>query len=191
MEVISNIHMRLKNYKMKKITLIIIALLTFTTVQAQLIGSLSTKMQGGVKGKTQQLAPQIGFYQAGINLMTETMLFKNVIVSEANETKLYIIDAKSGEENYDQFIALLTSENDAILKVGHTVNRINSHIGRSVEEWFGIDLVGRDIGKIEFVVTKVDFAVPGTDRLSDGNWTDFLYEITINVYGTDKLMVQN
>jgi hypothetical protein len=112
-------------------------------------------------------------------------------VSEKNESETYSIDLKSGNENYDNFIELLTAESNAVLKIGHTVNRINNHIGQSVEDWFDTTLVGKEIGKIELVITKVDFATPGTDRLSDGNWTDFFYEITINVYGKDELVVQN
>lgn len=176
---------------MKHFILSIIALLMFSASQAQMLGSLSTKMQGGVKGKTQDLALQIGFYEVGTDLMNETMIFKNMTVSEDNEAKTYTVDVKNGDKNYTRFIELLTAENDATLKIGHTVNRINNHIGRSVEDWFGTSLVGKEIGKIELIITKVDFATPGTDRLSDGNWTDFFYEITINVYGKDNLMVQN
>lgn len=176
---------------MKHFILSIIALLMFSASQAQMLGSLSTKMQGGVKGKTQDLALQIGFYEVGTDLMNETMIFKNMTVSEDSEAKTYTVDVKNGGENYARFIELLTAENDATLKIGHTVNRINNHIGRSAEDWFGTSLVGKEIGKIELIITKVDFATPGTDRLSDGNWTDFFYEITINVYGKDDLMVQN
>jgi hypothetical protein len=176
---------------MKYFLLIIVALLIFTNVDAQILGSSSTKMQGGVKGKTQDLALQIGFYEVGTDLMNETMIFKNMPVSEKNESETYSIDLKSGSENYDNFIELLTTESNAVLKIGHTVNRINNHIGQSVEDWFDTTLVGKEIGKIELVITKVDFATPGTDRLSDGNWTDFFYEITINVYGKDELVVQN
>jgi hypothetical protein len=176
---------------MKQFTLIIIALLIFINVDAQILGSTSTKMQGGVKGKTQDLALQIGFYEAGTNLMDETMIFKNLVVSQAIEAKTFTVNVKSGDENYNTFIDLLTAENDATLKIGHSINRINNHVGRSVEDWFGASLVGKEIGKIELVITKIDFATPGTNRLSDGNWTDFFYEITINVYGKDDLMVQN
>ncbi|NJN78812.1 MAG: hypothetical protein HC803_11225 [Saprospiraceae bacterium] len=176
---------------MKHFALIIIAILTFTTAQAQIIGSLSTKMQGGVMGKTQELLPQIGFYEAGTNLMEETMIFTNVVVSQEIGTATYMINAKSGGENYYKFIDLLTSENDAILKVGYKINNINNNIGRSVTEWFDADLLGKDIGKIEFVITKINFATPGTNRLGDGNWTDFIYEVTINIYGKDELVVQN
>jgi hypothetical protein len=176
---------------MKHFALIIIALLIFTNVDAQILGSASAKMQGGVKGKTQDLALQIGFYEAGTNLMNETMIFKNMVVSEDSEAKTYMVDVKSGDENYDRFVTLLTTNNGGTLKVGHTINRINNHIGRSVSDWFGVSLVEKEIGKIELVITKIDFATPGTNRLSDGNWTDFFYEITINVYGKDDLMVQN
>lgn len=176
---------------MKRFALSIIALLIFSVAQAQLLGSLTTRMQGGVKGKTQDLTFQIGFHEVGTDLMNETMIFENLLVTADSETAVYALTAKSETENYAKFIEYLTAENAATLKIGHKINNINNHIGRSVEDWFGTSLSGKEIGKIELIITKVDFATPGTNRLSDGNWTDFFYEITINVYGKDELVVQN
>lgn len=176
---------------MKNLSLIIIALLAFNTTQAQLITSLTTKAQGGVMGKVQSFVPEIGFYEAGTDLMEQTIIFNNIEVSMDEVSTIYTIDSQSGGENFQNFVATLTGDNDAILKVGHKVNKIKNHIGRSSEEWFETDMKGKEIGRIELIINKVDFATPGSNRTMDGNWTDFLYEITINIYGKDELMVQN
>ncbi len=176
---------------MKNLAIIIITLFTFNTTQAQLLASLTSQTQGGVMGKVKTLKPQIGFYETGTALMSETMIFENAEISMDNKTMTYSMTATNGDENFKKFVTNLTSGDDIILKIGHKINGINNHVGKTVTEWFEVDLEGKEIGKIEFIVNKVDFAIPGANRTNDGNWTDFLYEITINIYGKNELMVQN
>ncbi|MFK7950929.1 MAG: hypothetical protein AB8G11_25340 [Saprospiraceae bacterium] len=174
---------------MKNLVLIITALLAFNTTNAQLLGSLTTKAQGGVMGKTQTLSPQIGFCEKGQDLNEETMIFQDVVVTLAKSALTYNITAEN--ENFDNFVAQLTNDKTAILKVGYKINRIKNHVGMTPQEWFETDFADKKIGRIELIIDEVDFATPGTNRTGDDNWTDFFYEITINVYGTDELMVQN
>lgn len=174
---------------MKNLVLIIITLLAFNTANAQLLGSLTTKAQGGVMGKTQVLTPQIGFCEKGADLDETTMIFQDVVVTLAKSALTYNITA--ADENFDNFVAQLTSTEAPILKVGYKINRINNHVGMTAQEWFETDFTNKKIGRIELIIDEVDFATPGTNRTGDDNWTDFFYEITINVYGTNELMVQN
>lgn len=176
---------------MKNLIIIIIALLAFNTTQAQLIASMTTQTQGGVMGKTNSFVPEIGFYEAGTGLMSETMIFQDIEISADSEITTYVVDSQSGGQNFQNFVTVLTSGSNATLKVGHELCKIKNHIGRTTEEWFNNDFKGKDISRIELVINKIEFATPGTDRVGNGNWTDFLYEITINVYGQDDMMVQN
>lgn len=173
---------------MKNLVLIVIALFAFSTTNAQLLGSLTTKAQGGVKGKTQVLIPQIGFCEKGEDLNEETMIFQDVVVTLSKSAMTYKINAK--DDNFDNFVALLTSDEASILKVGYKINRIKNHVGMTTNEWFEADFTNKEIGYIELIIDDVDFATPGTNKTGDDNWTDFFYEITINIYGTDELMVQ-
>jgi hypothetical protein len=160
---------------MKNIGIIIIAFFAFTTsMNAQLLASLSTKTQGGVMGKVNTIVPQIGFHEADTDLMTQTMLFNDALVRSNGESIIFHIDAKNGGINFQNFFSVL-----------------KSHIGRSLEEWFEtVDFTNEEIGNIELVITKVNFNTPGANRRNDGNWTDFTYEVTLNIYGTDTTVAQ-
>ena len=140
-------------------------------------------------GKTQILAPQIGFCERGEDLNEEIMIFQNVVVTLAKSTMTYTIN--TGDTNFDSFVAQLTSEEAPILKVGYKINRIKNHVGMTATEWFETDFTDKKIDRIELIIDEVDFATPGTNKTGNDNWTDFFYEITINIYGTDELMVQN
>lgn len=177
---------------MKNIGIIIIAFFAFTTsMNAQLLASLSTKTQGGVMGKVNTIVPQIGFHEADTDLMTQTMLFNDALVTSNGESIVFHIDAKNGGINFQNFCSVLTTNKYATLRVGHKINKVKSHIGRSLEEWFEtIDFTNEEIGNIDLVITKVNFNTPGANRRKDGNWTDFTYEVTLNIYGTDTTIAQ-
>ncbi len=177
---------------MKNIGIIIIVLFTFSTsVNAQLLASLSTKTQGGVMGTVNTIIPQIGFYETNTDLMAQTMIFDNIVVSEKGESNVFTVNATNGGIQFQNFCSILTSDKYATLKVGHKVNKVKSHVGRTIEEWFEtVDLRNEEIGKIELVITKVNFNSPGADRMKNGKWTDFDYEISLNIYGTDTTVAQ-
>lgn len=177
---------------MKNIGIIIIILIAFTSsLEAQLLATLSTKAQGGVMGTVNTIVPQIGFYEADTDLMAQTMIFNNVIVTENTASHIFSIDAKNGGINFQNFCSVLTSDKYATLKVGHKISKVKTHVGRSVEDWFNsIDLKNEEIGSIELIITKINFNIPGANRTNDGKWTDFEYEITLNIYGTNRTVAQ-
>jgi hypothetical protein len=177
---------------MKNIGIIIIVLLvSASSINAQLLASLSTKTQGGVMGKVNTIVPQIGFYEANTDLMAQTMIFSDVLITTAKDETIFRIDAKNGGINFQNFCSILTTDKYATLKVGHKVNKVKSHVGRTIEDWFeNIDLTDEEIGNIELIVKKVSFNTPGANRTKDGNWTDFDYEITLNIYGTSTSVAQ-
>lgn len=178
---------------MKNIGIIIIVLFIFSTsANAQLLASLSTKTQGGVMGKVNTIIPQIGFYEVNTDLMTQTMLFNDALVLVNEKETLFKIDAKNGGINFQNFCSILTSDKYATLKIGHKINKVKSHVGRSTQDWFeNVDFTNQEIGNIELVIKKVYFNTPGANRTKDGNWTDFSYEIVLNIYGTDLITAQN
>lgn len=171
--------------------IIIILLATASSVNAQLLASLSMKTQGGVMGKVNTIVPRIGFYDANTDLMNQTMLFSDALVTATDDATLYKVNAKNGGINFQNFCSILTTDKYATLRVGYKINKIKSHVGRTIEDWFeNMDLTNEEIGNIELVVKEVTFDTPGANRTNDGNWTDFYYEITINIYGTSNTVAQ-
>lgn len=172
---------------MKNIAIIIIALFAFTsTSNAQLLTSLSTKTEGGVIGNVTCITPQIAFYEANTDLMKQTMLFADATISTSNNTTVLVIDANNGGINFQNFCAVLTGKENATLKVGHKINKVKSHVGRSIQDWFeNVDLSNEEISKVELVITKV--ALDNTNE----NWTNFNYEVTLNVYGSSTITAEN
>ena len=171
---------------MKNLAIIIIALFAFTnTSNAQLLTSLSTKTEGGTIGNVTSIIPQIAFYEANTDLMNQTMLFADAIITSNKNQTVLTVDADNGGMNFQNFCTLLTSDENAMLKVGHKVNKVKNHIGRTVQDWFeNIDLSNEEISKVELVITKVNF-----DNATE-NWTNFSYEITLNIYGTTTLSTE-
>lgn len=175
---------------MKSVISIIFTLFIVINVSnAQLIGSLTTMVQGGVKGKTQMLTPQIGFSEIGEDVNEETLIFQDVMVTLTKNMMTYEVNPT--DENFEAFVATLTSDRESVLKVGYQINRINNYIGKTSDEWFETDFTNKEIGRIELIINKIDFATPGTNKTGDGNWTDFICDLTINVYGTDDLQIEN
>ncbi len=167
---------------MKNLVIIIIALFAFTsTSNAQLLTSLSTKTEGGIIGNVTSIIPQIAFHEANTELMNQTMLFADATITNNDNEMILTIDADNGGINFQNFCATLTSNANATLKVGHKINKVKNHVGRSVQEWFAnADLTNEEISKVELVLTKVNL-----DNSTD-NWTNFSYEITLNIYGADS-----
>lgn len=177
---------------MKNLAIIIIALFTFTlTSNAQLLTSLSSKTTGGIIGNVTSIVPQIAFHEANTDLMNQTMLFADATLTKNDNSTILTIDANNGGMNFQNFCTLLTSNEETMLKVGHKINKVKNHVGRSVQDWFeNVDLTNEEISKLELVITKVNF-----DNSTAG-WTNFSYEITLNVYGssaitTDKTITQS
>ncbi len=171
---------------MKNLAIIIIALFAFTsTSNAQLLTSLSTKTEGGIIGNVTSIVPQIAFYEANTDLMNQTILFDDATITSTNNKTILTIDANNGGMNFQNFCSILTGEKNATLKVGHKINKVKSHVGRSIQDWFeNVDLSNEEISKVELVITKVAF-----DNSSE-NWTNFNYEVTLNVYGSSTITAE-
>jgi hypothetical protein len=167
---------------MKNIALVIIALLIGTVANAQLLASLTTSTEGGVAEKIENFRPQVVFFEKGGNLAAETLLFDNEVVKSTGNTTVFSMNASNGSINFAAFCNQLKNC-EAILRVGHDINNIKTYTGRSVQNWFNTDLNGAKIDKIELIYTKVQFT-------TSEDWTDFSYEVTLNVYGAEHLTAQ-
>ena len=152
-------------------TLVIFAL----TAQAQLIGSFTTNIEGGVKGTASEFTPQIELYSLAGN-DTKTLIFDTKNVS--TETTL-TISKEDGNVNFENFINILTTSNDDLLRVGHKINGVKSRNASSINGWFGdnVDFIGQNIDFITVTYTKVNI-----DTVD--NWTTFSYELTVEIHGS-------
>jgi hypothetical protein len=143
--------------------------------QAQLIGTFTTTIEGGVKGTGTEFTPQIELYALNGNNEVKTLIFEDKNISE--ETTLTI--SKNDENvNFNNLIALLSSSNDHLLRIGHKINGVKSKNASSISGWFGenVSFVGQNISYITVYYKKVNIA-------SADNWTTFSYELTLEVHG--------
>lgn len=168
----------------------LVILISTTTLNAQLLGTISTSTQGGVIGQINSLAPQISLYEKGTDLATQTLVFDYATVTNTNDALTYTIEADLDDANFSAFVEGLTSDADPILRIGHKTNKMKSYIGRQVSEWLeGETLAGEKIAYITLTYSKVYFQSPGRNLTNDGNWTDFAYEVTLSFYGNNTLEV--
>ncbi len=149
------------------------AILTFAA-QAQIIGTFTTAIEGGVKGEATTLTPNFEMYSLfGENNVNTAIFNENAITGETTITITNI----DGNENFANFINLMTTSSDYLLRVGHTINGVKSRNASTITGWFGedADFVGEEISQITITYTKVNFKT--TD-----NWTNFSYEMTMDIY---------
>lgn len=154
-------------------------LVIFTlTAQAQLISSFTTSIEGGVKGTASEFTPQIELYSLTANNNTNTLIFNTENVSD--ETTL-TISKEDGNANFENFINILTTSNDDLLRVGHKINGVKSRNASSITGWFGdnVDFIGQDINFITITYKKVSI-----DTID--NWTTFSYELTVEIHGSQS-----
>lgn len=168
----------MKNF-LSTLTLVIFAL----TVQAQLIGSFTTSIEGGVKGEGSEFTPQIELYSLSDDNDVKTLIFNEENVSD-NATAT--ISKEDGNINFENFINFLSTSNDHLLRVGHKINGIKSRNASSIASWFGdnADFLGQDINFITVSYSKV--AINSVD-----NWTTFSYELTVEVHGSQSKALAN
>jgi hypothetical protein len=168
----------MKNF-LSTLTLVIFAL----TAQAQLIGSFTTNVEGGVKGEGNEFTPQIELYSLSGKNDVKTLIFDNENIS--TETSVTISN-EDGNDNFNNFINLLTASSDQLLRVGHKINGVKSRNASSITGWFGenADFVGEDISFITVSYAKV--AINSID-----NWTTFSYELTVQIHGSQSEALVN
>jgi hypothetical protein len=163
----------MKNF-LSTLTLVIFAL----TAQAQLMGSFTTSIEGGVKGTANEFTPQIELYSLSGNNDLNTLIFNEEnVADEATIT----ISTEDENVNFENFTNILTASSDVLLRVGHKINGVKSRNASSITGWFGdnADFVGEDISFITVSYTKV--AINTVD-----NWTSFSYELTVEIHGNQS-----
>ena len=155
----------------------ILAIFTLTA-QAQLIGTFTTSIEGGVKGEGSEFTPQIELYALDGNNEMKTLIFNNENIS--NETTL-TISSEDGNANFQNFINTLSTSSSHLLRVGHKINGVKSRNASSIAGWFGdnVDFLDQDISFITVSYKKVNIN-------SVDNWTTFSYELTLEVHGNQS-----
>ena len=159
--------------------LLTVTLVIFTlTAQAQLIGSFTTSIEGGVKGAGSEFTPQIELYSLNGDNDIKTLIFAEENVS--NEATL-TISKEDGNVNFQNFINTLSSSSSHLLRVGHKINGVKSRNASSIAGWFGdnADFLDQDISYITVSYKKVNIN-------AGDNWTTFSYELTLEVHGTQS-----
>lgn len=162
----------------------ILAIFTLTA-QAQLIGSFTTTIEGGVKGEGSEFIPQIELYALNGDNEMKTLIFNNENISK--ETTL-TISSEDKNANFQNFINILSTSSSHLLRVGHKINGVKSRNASSISGWFGdnVDFLDQDISFITVSYKKVNIS-------AEDNWTTFSYELTLEVHGkqSDNLVNAN
>lgn len=156
------------------------AILTFAA-QAQIIGTFTTSVEGGIKGEATALTPNFEMYSLyGDNDLNTVVFNENTVTGETTIT----ITNVDGNENFTNFINLMTTSSDYLLRVGHTINGVKSRNASTIAGWFGenTDFVGETINQITITYSNVNFET--TD-----NWTTFSYDMTMDVYTNSDVEV--
>ena len=169
----------------------LILILSTTNLNAQLLTTITTSIQGGVVGQISTLAPQISLYAKGTDLSKQTLVFDKAEVTSTDDVFTFTISSDIDDVNFSAFTAALTHTNDPVLRVGHKIGKMKSYHGRSVSDWVeGNTLEAQTIKYITITYTKVAFQSPGRNLTNDGNWTDFNYEVTLSFYGNKQINTQ-
>lgn len=166
------------------IAIIIVAASLQTNAQ-ELLATFTTEIEGGVIGIENKFTPHIEFRSIDGTSSTNSTIFDHVAPVQQQDSIAYIISSDSEDENFTNFINLLTSSDDHLLKIGHKINGVKSHIARQVSSWDENNtLKNASVNQIIIVYKKINFSNFEKNINASQNWTDFSYEVSINVYGT-------
>lgn len=172
-----------KNYKQifMKNFIIIVSFTFFTfSLNAQTIGTFTTSVEGGVKGTATEITPTIELYNFITKNTNNTLLFENTTVAAEQEVT-FSIASNEADAAFSNFANILSTSQNHLLRVGHTINGVKSSNAASVTGWFGDDVnfLGKNITEITITLKNVKFQT--TD-----NWTNFSYEMSVTISGTDS-----
>jgi hypothetical protein len=167
---------------MKNLALIItISFLAFTS-QAQVLGILTTSVEGGVKGATNTFSPIIELYALNAANTNNTLLFDAFTVNGTEEVT-FTITNNNDDAEFEAFANTLATSSAHLLRVGHDINGVKSKSASSLTGWFGddVDFVGNNIERITVIYTNIQFN-------TENNWTTFSYDLEVKVFGNQEVI---
>lgn len=160
---------------MKNLIITLTFIILAITTNAQVIGTVTHTIEGGIKGTATQFTPTIELYALNGENTLNTLIFNDNTVSTDTTITIYNTDENT---NFEHFIQTLTSSTDHLLRVGHNIRGVKTRNAASISGWFGenTDFIGEDVSHITITYTKVQFE-------TENNWTFFGYEMTLEVHG--------
>ncbi|MGB0862596.1 MAG: hypothetical protein ACPG19_07350 [Saprospiraceae bacterium] len=168
---------------MKNLVLIItITFLAFTT-QAQVLGTFTTSVEGGVKGATNSFSPMIELYALNAPKTNNTLLFDAFTVKGTEEVTFSIANNNDDAE-FEAFSNILSTSASHLLKLGHNISGVKSQSASSLTGWFGddVDFLEKNIERITVTYKNIQFN-------TENNWTSFSYDLEVKVFGSQSVTV--
>lgn len=141
------------------------------------LSTISTTITGGIASIEDAITPHISFADG-------TTLFTGVTINQESEGMVYTISSDAEDENFSQFVHLLTNPKDDILKVGHEIGFVTGDLGSHESTWFGTLHENKNITRIELTYENIKFEVNTFHK-----WTNFSYDVTIHIYDDESYNV--
>lgn len=166
---------------MKNLALIITISFLALTSQAQVLGTLTTSVEGGVKGTTNTFSPMVELYALNAVNTNNTLLFDAFTV-KGTEAVTFTVTNSNDDAEFESFANTLSTSASHLLRIGHNINGVKSQSASSLTGWFGgdVDFIGKNIERITITYTNIQFN-------TENNWTTFSYDLEVKVFGSQDV----
>ena len=170
---------------MKNFALIISFTIIALTSNAQVLGTLTTTVEGGVKGTETSFSPIIELYALdAANRNSNTLIFDANTVNGTDEVS-FTITNNTDDSEFEAFANTLNTSAEHLLRIGHTIKGIKSQSASSINGWFGddADFIGKNITHITITYKNITFN-------TKDNWTNFSYELEVKIFGNQAVIAE-
>ena len=174
-----------KSFVIVLVLVLVVILSASGSAYADLLGELNAS--GGFRSGSASVTGTMGIYDSftfewSCQHVAQTPSLEPVFISDIGVTKTIPLTS-----DFDAFLSMLTNGIDEsnlshhALNYGHGGNE-SFFITKFVES-YGTDFYGYEITGFTMTLNDGFLISPGTDPNGDGNWTDYYFDVTYEMYG--------